>query len=925
MVKDNDNTTTRGFGPDDRFSIEKNTVINDRYRVEHEIGKGGFGWVYKATDTVLNTKLALKILDPTVISSGKKFHRVKREINLSRKITDERIVKVHSLEKWGSYYFLVMEYVEGKTLKELVNEKGKMDWKEFKDIFLQVLEGMDILHQNGIIHRDLKPSNIMITGKGKIKILDFGLAKEITDTEKTTTVGELAVSPHYVSPEQAKGDDVDFRSDIYQLGLILYSALSGSHPFKDANTMEMLYHHIHTKPDKLSSQGVKIPKFLDYGIEKALEKKKEKRFADISAMLDFFKNEKSAILERSWAKLKSRPILSTLIILLSLFLLFFIYSMTFGSRIPYWLSKKGSQLTARNIVGTKLWERSFTPYQIINSYTTEIEILAPTIQAPSQQVVIFLSHPEKAIFPPGRSINEISNDDVIVRLDFNGNEFGRSSIIASEFFDPYDFMKSSYIQTFKREDIDKDGKEETMLTIRHSKSMYPTSFVLLRGYKYYNFRNPGGFIYKILNADPNAVHVYFFGYNNIVSHLQFFSEAHFSMDTTAVKITGIPNLNQNVKENIEGFLYFLPKNINIVSDNWKEKGTIDFINKDTNDTLTLSKDYTLRVNSIEGIRTYHDESHLLKQIYLLIDNYYKAKVLKKSFGAAASYIQEALGYQLENPYLKSALLFLQGDLMVLMGEYEKGELALRKALELYPYNDDAVQRICEINFLKGKPLSAIQNAEKDFPLNQSFWGMGTSGKALFKSYCYLQAGYFEKADFALPIVVSRNNDIQALKGLVKFFKGDYKGALTYLEEFEKKGLSNITVQEYRLFLGRAMVLTNKDKELERAKHYFTDIAQYSRTRGHLAEMSAAYFQISENNLRGATILAGDTFDNLLILSKGDFETRFWFFYDAYLYGKIMDMAGNKTEAFRGYQASIDANPHTHLAARSKEVLKRLIE
>ncbi|MCP5104775.1 MAG: hypothetical protein GY950_15425, partial [bacterium] len=91
---DNDRTTTQGFGPNDRFSIKKNTVINNRYRVEHEIGRGGFGWVYKAVDTVLNTRLALKILDPTFISSEKKFLRVKREINLSRKITDERIVKI---------------------------------------------------------------------------------------------------------------------------------------------------------------------------------------------------------------------------------------------------------------------------------------------------------------------------------------------------------------------------------------------------------------------------------------------------------------------------------------------------------------------------------------------------------------------------------------------------------------------------------------------------------------------------------------------------------------------------------------------------------------------------------------------------------------------------------------------------------------
>ncbi len=241
--------------------LKQGTVVNERYRLEKLIGQGGFGIVFAALDVTLNSRVAVKFLNPRLTGNEKKFLRVQREINLSRKISDERIIKVFSLEKWQEIYFLVMELVAGNSLGSFLEDKGRCPWPEFKGIFLQILEAVDVLHRNGIVHRDLKPANILIAGDGKIKVLDFGLAKELADMDKTSTVGEIVGSPYYMSPEQIRGEAVDFRSDVYQLGLILYRALSGRHPFEHPSTMEVIFKQLNQQPEPLGTRGRRHPAF----------------------------------------------------------------------------------------------------------------------------------------------------------------------------------------------------------------------------------------------------------------------------------------------------------------------------------------------------------------------------------------------------------------------------------------------------------------------------------------------------------------------------------------------------------------------------------------------------------------------------------------------------------------------------------------
>ena len=231
-------------------------MINDRYRLEKLIGQGGFGIVFEALDVTLNSRVAVKFLNPRLTGNEKKFLRVQREINLSRKISDERIIKVFSLESWQEIHFLVMELAAGRSLKSFLQEKGRRRLAGVQgDIPGDPGGGRRSCIASGIVHRDLKPANILIDEAQQIKILDFGLAKEVDDTDKTSTVGEIVGSPYYMSPEQIRGGAVDFRSDVYQLGLILYRTLSGRHPFEHTSTMEVIFKQLNQRPERLGAGG----------------------------------------------------------------------------------------------------------------------------------------------------------------------------------------------------------------------------------------------------------------------------------------------------------------------------------------------------------------------------------------------------------------------------------------------------------------------------------------------------------------------------------------------------------------------------------------------------------------------------------------------------------------------------------------------
>jgi tetratricopeptide (TPR) repeat protein len=253
------------------------------------------------------------------------------------------------------------------------------------------------------------------------------------------------------------------------------------------------------------------------------------------------------------------------------------------------------------------------------------------------------------------------------------------------------------------------------------------------------------------------------------------------------------------------------------------------------------------------------------------------------------------------------------------GDLAEAERAFIAARELFPGNADALQRLCELSFLRNQPRAALAQAEAEIELSRTFWGMLGCGLRWFETCCQIQAGDGEQP-VNLPDKVNPRDDTQLfIMGLRLFSRGEYDGALVAFDTFEREYV-NFEIQDSRLALGRAMVLAGRDEAT--ARFLFEDIAANSLTRRHLARLSTLYLKMGEGNPAAAARQARPAFVEVMDKAGGDFHSRFWLFYDAYIYALIMEHAGDHSEAARGYQACIDANPHTDLARRSRAALSR---
>ncbi len=244
--------------------------VEERYELLEEIGRGNMGIVYKAYDKTLDEIVALKILPPDLAMKEELLERFKAEAKAARKLAHKNIIRIYDFGEEKGYKFISMEFIEGKTLKEILKEKGKLDYKEVVNYVIQIADALDYAHSLGIVHRDIKPANIMISADGTAKVADFGIAK-IQGGEDLTSFGAIVGTPLYMSPEQAKGMPVDNRSDLYSLGVVIYEMLAGTPPFKGKDVI-----HKHLKEIPKPIEG--IPEELNEIVMKLLAKDPAQRF-----------------------------------------------------------------------------------------------------------------------------------------------------------------------------------------------------------------------------------------------------------------------------------------------------------------------------------------------------------------------------------------------------------------------------------------------------------------------------------------------------------------------------------------------------------------------------------------------------------------------------------------------------------------------
>ena len=282
--------------------LSKGQKINDRYEIIKSIGEGGMANVYLAKDTILDRQVAVKVLRGDLSTDEKFIRRFQREALSVSNLSHPNIVEVYDVGEEDGQYYIVMEYIEGKTLKQLLYKRGALTLPEVIDIMTQLTDGLAHAHEAYIIHRDIKPQNIMIEDNGTIKITDFGIAMAVNATQFTQTNSVMG-TVHYLPPEQANGKSATVKSDIYSLGILMYELLTGSVPFKGDNAVEIALKHMKEKLPSIRKQNPLIPQSVENIVIKACAKNPRNRYDTVKEMHDDIvsamekENEKKIVFE----------------------------------------------------------------------------------------------------------------------------------------------------------------------------------------------------------------------------------------------------------------------------------------------------------------------------------------------------------------------------------------------------------------------------------------------------------------------------------------------------------------------------------------------------------------------------------------------------------------------------------------------------
>ena len=261
------------------------SLLANRYEIIKKVGNGGMATVYKAKDTLLNRFVAVKILRDEFTTDQEFIKRFEAEAQAAASITHPNIVSVYDVGNQENLYYIVMELIQGKTLKEIILEEGgPLPWKWSVNIAIQIASALEVAHKNNVIHRDIKPHNIIITEDGVAKVTDFGIAKAVSNST-ITAFGSTIGSVHYFSPEHARGGITDAKSDLYSLGVVMYEMLTGKLPFDADTPVSVALKHMQEEPEEPADINEKIPEAVNDIIMKALRKDTNLRYQNATAML----------------------------------------------------------------------------------------------------------------------------------------------------------------------------------------------------------------------------------------------------------------------------------------------------------------------------------------------------------------------------------------------------------------------------------------------------------------------------------------------------------------------------------------------------------------------------------------------------------------------------------------------------------------
>src|SRR5690348_18439161 len=258
------------------------SVFDGRYRIERKLGAGGMADVYLAEDQELGRRVAIKILNDRHAADDSFIERFRREAKNAAGLSHPNIVSIYDRGEAEGTYYIAMEYLDGRSLKELIVGRGPAPIKTAIDYARQILAAVGFAHKHGIVHRDIKPHNVLVGGEGRLKVTDFGIAR--SGASQMTEVGSIIGTAQYLSPEQARGAPVDQTSDLYSVGVVLYEMLTGVVPFSGDTPVEIAMKHLSSTPEAPSAKRAEVPRELDLVVLRALAKDPADRYQSAEEM-----------------------------------------------------------------------------------------------------------------------------------------------------------------------------------------------------------------------------------------------------------------------------------------------------------------------------------------------------------------------------------------------------------------------------------------------------------------------------------------------------------------------------------------------------------------------------------------------------------------------------------------------------------------
>src|SRR5438105_1414395 len=286
-------------------------IVAGRYELEELVGSGGMSSVFKARDTLLERRVALKVLHPHFTDDDQYVERFRREARAVASLSHPNIVTILDRGEDEGRQFIVFELVEGRTLKEVLDEEGRLPVARALEIAIQVARGLAFAHEHGLVHRDVKPQNVILNGDGRAKVTDFGIARSL-DVQGVTQSGAVLGTSNYIAPEQASGQPVDRTTDVYSLGVVLFELLTGEVPFPGESFVAVAMRHVSEPPPNVLDVRPEVPARVAHAVGRALQKDPAARFPT----MDAFAAELQACLaalgpprDRDTTLVRQRPVL----------------------------------------------------------------------------------------------------------------------------------------------------------------------------------------------------------------------------------------------------------------------------------------------------------------------------------------------------------------------------------------------------------------------------------------------------------------------------------------------------------------------------------------------------------------------------------------------------------------------------------------